>query len=53
MPQGGKARPSGAGLKSVALAMAAISMPDLVPSRNELNICGFIPAVSASAGVKP
>ena len=27
-----------------ALAIAAISIADLVPSRNELNICGFMPA---------
>src|SRR3546814_10919344 len=41
-PQDGKARPSEAGSSPVALATAAISMPDLVPSRKELNICGFM-----------
>ncbi len=45
-PVGGTARP-------VALAIAAISIADLVPSRNELNICGFIPPRSASSGVRP
>jgi len=37
----------------VALAMAAISIADLVPSRNELNICGFMPADCASPAVSP
>ena len=37
----------------VALAIAAISMADLVPSRNELNICGFIPADCASSAESP
>ena len=36
-----------------ALATAAISIADLVPSRNELNICGFIPPRRASSGVRP
>jgi hypothetical protein len=35
------------------LAIAAISMADLVPSRNELNICGFMPADCASPAVSP
>jgi hypothetical protein len=35
------------------LAIAAISIADLVPSRKELNICGFIPAALASSGVSP
>jgi len=35
------------------LAIAAISMADLVPSRNELNICGFMPADCASSAVSP
>jgi len=35
------------------LAIAAISIPDLVPSRNELNICGFMPPRRASSGVSP
>jgi hypothetical protein len=37
----------------VALATAAISMPDLVPSTKLLNIFGFMPAASASAGAIP
>ena len=39
---GRPARPRAA-RRPVALAIAAISMPDLVPSRKELNICGFMP----------
>ena len=35
------------GVRPVAFATAAISMPDFVPSRNELNICGFIPPMRA------
>jgi hypothetical protein len=35
------------------LAIAAISIADLVPSRKELNICGFIPPARASSGVRP
>jgi len=33
--------------------MAAISIADLVPSRKELNICGFMPAAFASSGDRP
>src|SRR5260221_3102411 len=40
-PQGGKRRPSGAGVSPVALATAVISMPLFVPSRKELNICAL------------
>ncbi len=32
---------------------AAISIADFVPSRNELNICGFMPAAFACSGVRP
>jgi hypothetical protein len=35
------------------LAIAAASMADFVPSRKELNICGFIPAAFAASGVRP
>jgi hypothetical protein len=52
-PQGGKARPSRGALSPVALAIAAISIADLVPSRNELNICGFMPDACAFSGVIP
>jgi len=38
--QGGKARPSGAGVSPVALATAVLSMAGLEPSRKELNILG-------------
>ena len=37
-PQGGKARPSSGAARAQALATAAISMADLVPSRNEVNM---------------
>ena len=50
---GGKARPSGATSRSVALAIATISIADLVPSRKELNIFGFMPAALARSGVRP
>ncbi len=53
MPQGGKARPSGGGARAVALAMAAISSADLVPSRKELNIWLFMPAARAWSAVSP
>ena len=39
-----KLRPSVGTSSAHALAIAAISIADLVPSRNELNICGFMPA---------
>ena len=39
---GGKPRPSLCGTSPVALHTAVISMPDLVPSTNELNIFGLI-----------
>ena len=39
---GGNARPSLCGTRPVALHTAVISMPDLVPSTNELNIFGLI-----------
>ena len=34
----------------MALVIAAISMEDLVPSKKELNICGFMPPAAASSG---
>ena len=37
----------------VTLGMAAISIADLVPSKNELNICGLSPPLTASSGVMP
>ena len=43
-PQGGNDSPSCGTLRPQALATAAISSADLVPSRKELNICGFMPA---------
>ena len=52
-PQGGKARPSRGAFRPVALEIAAISIADLVPSTNELNICGFMPAAFACSGVMP
>ena len=52
-PQGGKPRPSSGTARPLALATAAISSADLVPSRKELNICGFIPARFASSSVRP
>ena len=39
---GGKAKPSLCGTRPVALQTAVISMPDLVPSMNELNIFGLM-----------
>ena len=39
---GGKPRPSLCGTRPVALHTAVISMPDLVPSMNELNIFGLM-----------
>ena len=39
---GGKLRPPLCGNRPVALHTAVISMPDLVPSTNELNIFGLI-----------
>ena len=41
------------GIRHARAAIAAISMADLVPSRNELNICGFMPADCASPAVSP
>ena len=52
-PQAGKARPSGGGVSSQALATAAISSADLVPSRKELNICALKSPVASCASVKP
>jgi hypothetical protein len=52
-PQGGKARPFAGTASPVAFAIAAISIADFVPSRKELNICGFMPPRRASSGVRP
>ena len=52
-PQGGNARPSGRGRQPVALATAAISIADFVPSRNELNICAFMPPRLRVLGSQP
>ena len=49
IPQGGKSKPFSGTLSSHALAIAAISRLDLVPSKKELNILGFIPAFLASS----
>ena len=37
----------------MALATAAISMADLVPSMKELNICGLNPPASTCSSVNP
>jgi hypothetical protein len=37
----------------VALHTAVISMPDLVPSMNELNILGFMPPFATTSGASP
>jgi beta-glucosidase-like glycosyl hydrolase len=50
---GGKARPFSGTASPVALAIAAISMPDLVPSMKEQNICAFMPASAACSAVSP
>ena len=51
--QGGKARPSGAGVRPVALATAVLSMAGLEPSRKELNILGFSPPRLACSSFSP
>ena len=35
------------------VCVAAISIADFVPSKNELNICGLSPPLTASSGVMP
>jgi hypothetical protein len=52
-PQGGNARPSSGASSPVALATAAISIADFVPSRNELNILALKSPAATWAGVKP
>ncbi len=52
-PQAGKASPSGAGSRPQALATAAISSADLVPSRKELNICGLKSPPATCSSLKP
>ena len=37
----------------MALQTAAISIPDLVPSMNELNIFGFAPDLATVSGLQP
>ena len=51
--QGGKASPSGAGVRPVALATAVLSMAGLEPSRKELNILGFSPPRLACSSFRP
>src|SRR5258708_27227190 len=51
--QGGKARPSGAGVSPVALATAVLSMAGLEPSRKELNIFGVNPPRLACSSFSP
>ena len=48
-----KDRPSAGQSRPQALATAAISMPDLVPSRKELNIFGFMPPSAARSELRP
>ena len=51
--QGGKASPSGAGVRPVAFATAVLSMAGLEPSRKELNILGFRPPRFACSSLRP
>ena len=53
VPQGKNERPRACGSRPVALATAAISIDDLVPSTKLLNIFGFMPAASACSVVMP
>ena len=53
VPAGGNPSPLGAGIRPVALDTAAISIADFVPSRNELNIRGFMPPSAARSGEMP
>ncbi len=46
---GGKVRPPLCAIKPVALQTAVISMPDLVPSRKELNIFGLMSLDSSTS----
>src|SRR5215471_11482731 len=46
-PQGGNCSPPCGTPKPQAFAIAAISIADFVPSRKELNICGFIRSMDA------
>ncbi len=50
---GRKRQPASGTSNPQALAIAAISIADLVPSRKLLNICGFIPASAAASGDRP
>ena len=53
VPTGGKISPLSGTFNPVALANAPISIADLVPSKNELNILGFNPPAFASCSDKP
>jgi len=53
VPTAGKSSPFSGTFKPVALANAPISIADLVPSKNELNILGFNPPAFASCSDKP
>ena len=47
------ARPSGAGVRPVALETAVLSIAGLEPSRKELNILGFSPPRLACSSLRP
>src|SRR6201985_3633728 len=51
--QGGKARPSGAGVRPVAFDTAVLSIAGLEPSRKLLNILGFRPPRLACSSLRP
>ncbi len=53
VPQGGKDSPADGARSPVALATAAISMADLVPSRKELNILALRPLACARSAPSP
>ena len=52
-PQGGNSKPLLGGIKSQALDTAAISRADLVPSKNELNICALKSPLATCSSEKP
>ena len=52
-PHGANYRPSSCGISPVALATAAISIADFVPSRNELNIFGLKSPLASCSSVNP
>src|SRR3954465_12647522 len=51
--QGGKASPSGAGVRPVALDTVVLSIAGLEPSRKELNILGLRPPRLACSSLSP